>query len=467
MNRSLLTTPPWRQLLNLGLLAVRNPAQTWRLLNLERVKNLYITLFRQPPTARSSIFGFYETLYREQNGQSQPGTPDLTPVSVPVLLDFPTASSDPQVSIIVPAANQYETTVHCLAAVLQNTGDIDYEVLLADDASDDATRDIQKRVRNIRILSNENNLGFVDNCNRAARQAHGQFLVFLNNDTLVQTGWLEVLLATLTNESDVGLVGPQLCYPDGRLQEAGGIVWRDGNALNYGRGKDPQCPEYCYAKDVDYISGACICIRRGLWEAIGGFDTRYRPAYYEDTDLAFAVREQGYRVAYRPRSRVFHVEGASHGRDESNGVKRFQEINRGKFLNKWHTRLAEQYPDASHLFRARLFIAPLRNGADIKGKVLKALRLQVPVVTTSVGAEGLPEHDQRYLSVADTAEAFAKALLTLYNDSVAWRAQRQQGRLVFNQHFTPAAAARVLGQDIRLAAPTTEAIATQLQRAYP
>jgi glycosyltransferase involved in cell wall biosynthesis len=162
-------------------------------------------------------------------------------------------------------------------------------------------------------------------------------------------------LDIMTRDEKVGIVGSKIVYPDGKLQEAGGIVWRDGNAANYGRGDDPDKPEYNYAKEVDYVSGASLMIRRELWEQIGGFDETFSPAYYEDTDLSFEVRRRGYKVMLQPKSIVVHFEGISHGTDLSTGVKRFQETNRLKFANKWRRTLREAYEENAlwNLFHAR------------------------------------------------------------------------------------------------------------------
>ena len=132
-------------------------------------------------------------------------------------------------------------------------------------------------------------------------------------------------------------------YPDGRVQEAGAVVWSNGETFHYGWGKSSEDRRFTFAREVDYCSGASLLIRRELFERLGGFDRRYAPAYYEDTDLCMGVRSLGYKVVYQPASRLYHFEGATAGTDPHAGFRRFQLVNRGKFTDKWRDVLAREH----------------------------------------------------------------------------------------------------------------------------
>lgn len=261
---------------------------------------------------------------------------------------------NPVVSIVIPVYNQFTYTYNCLKSIYVHSGDVTYEIIVADDMSDDLTIRLSDVVENIRIIRNETNMGFIRNCNNAAQYAAGKYILFLNNDTQVQENWLQPLIDLIERDSTIGMVGSKLIYPDGRLQEAGGIIWKDASAWNYGNCQNPAAPEFNYVKEVDYISGASIMIRTLLWKEIGGFDERYVPAYCEDSDLAFEVRKHGFKVMYQPLSVVVHFEGVSNGTNDSEGIKQYQRANMQKLYDKWKDELeSEQGENGTGVFRAR------------------------------------------------------------------------------------------------------------------
>lgn len=259
--------------------------------------------------------------------------------------------SDICVSIVVPVYNNIEITLSLLKSIQKHTM-IPYEVIVADDCSTDETQCISRFVENVVHVRNQENKGFLLNCNNAAQQAQGEIVLFLNNDTNVTEGWLEPLVESFDDPS-VGVAGPKILFVDGKLQEAGGIIWQDASGWNYGRMGDPEAPEFNYLKEVDYVSGCCLAIRKGLWEEIGGFDERYVPAYYEDTDLCFEVRAKGFKVIYQPASTIIHLEGASHGTDTTSGIKKFQVVNNEKFRGKWKPVLDSHKPNGVDVFHSR------------------------------------------------------------------------------------------------------------------
>jgi len=265
--------------------------------------------------------------------------PPATPEAAAAIV-FPPVER-PKVSIIIPVYGEAEHTLHCLRSISTTKTHASYEVIVVDDCSPDNTPELLALVNGIRLIRNETNLGFLRTCNKAAQAARGEYLLFLNNDTEVLQGWLDALLKAFTIRPKAGLVGSKLIYPDHRLQEAGGIIFSDGSGLNYGRDDDASRPEYSYLREVDYCSGASIMVPRSLFEEVGGFDERFTPAYYEDTDLAFTIREAGYQVLLQPLSRIIHYEGVTSGTDTSTGTKAYQVVNKDKFLAKWKDVLAK------------------------------------------------------------------------------------------------------------------------------
>ena len=272
----------------------------------------------------------------------------------------PTAPLPPAVSMVIPSYNGAALTEACLRALAETLpADFRGETIVVDDCSTD---DTQSRLADwprreprmgVKLLRNAQNSGFLVTCNNGAAAATGDFVILMNNDTLPQRGWLEALVQTFRDHPDAGAVGSKLVYPDGRLQEAGGVVFDDGSAANFGKfDYQLDLPLYNYVREVDYVTGAVIMTPRKLFNELGGLDTRYRPIYYEETDYCFRLRERGYKVYYQPRSVVIHLEGVTCGTNTAGGQKRYQVVNRQKFVERWRHALRRQPPGPGRFDRA-------------------------------------------------------------------------------------------------------------------
>lgn len=251
-------------------------------------------------------------------------------------------SPTPRASLIIPVYNHLDHTLGCLRALAAHPPKTPVEIIVVDDGSSDGTAAALAGIDGLRYHRRASNGGFIAACNDGASLARGEYLVFLNNDTVPQPDWLDRLLETFAQYPDTGLAGAQLIYPDGRLQEAGGLVFADGSGWNYGRFEAPDAPRHAFVRETDYCSGAALAVPREVFTRLGGFDARYAPAYFEDTDLAFAVRAAGLAVRYQPAARVVHLEGVTGGTDVRQGPKAYQVRNQGIFADKWRADLARQ-----------------------------------------------------------------------------------------------------------------------------
>lgn len=260
-------------------------------------------------------------------------------------------AKEPEVSIILVLYNQAELTFGCLSSIAECLGTQNLvEVVIFDNASTDATNDLLARLTGARLIFNQENLHFLRGVNRAVREARGRNILLLNNDAQMLPGTLEAALHALRSSDNVGAVGGRVVLPDGTLQEAGSIVWKDGTATGYGRGYPPGEPEFDFRRDVDYCSGVFLLTPREVFERFGGFDESYAPAYYEETDYCVRLQQAGLRVVFDPDVVVIHYEFGSSASSET--ALALQRRNHEVFVGR-HAEWLAQRPAPGNLLAGR------------------------------------------------------------------------------------------------------------------
>ncbi len=247
----------------------------------------------------------------------------------------------PPVVVIIPNWNLVRLLRRCLASLFENTRYERMRVCVIDQDSRDGSAEYLRSLGDrIEWISSPTNLGFVHANNIAVEAFPGWDVVFLNNDTSVTSGWLSRLVETAYSAENIGLVGAKLVYPDGRLQEAGSELFRDGSARAHGRLEAAGEPEFNQRREVDFCSGACLYVKRSvLDECGGGFDELFSPCYYEDADLALKARRAGYRTIYEPHCTVVHHE---HGTLGQSRAAEFMDRHREQFCERWREELGSR-----------------------------------------------------------------------------------------------------------------------------
>jgi GT2 family glycosyltransferase len=307
------------------------------------------------------------------------------------------ATTNPLVSVIIPSYGNLPYTLTALRSLASFPPAAGLEVIVAEDASGDQEMIALRDVKGLIYLENEKNLGFLRSCNQAAGHATGKYIFFLNSDAQVTLHALDRLLEVFAKYPNAGIAGSMLIYPDGRLQEAGAIVWRDGSGMNVGRMENPENSEFNYLRETDYCSAAAILIERELFFKVGCFDERYAPAYYEDTDLAFKVRAAGRQVLFQPTSLVIHHEGLSHGTDVAGGLKANQLVNREKFRQRWAEVLdRENFEPATNMLRAK--------DRSRDKKVILVIHDRVPEPDQDAGSRSIVQFMQTFVSMGMTVK---------------------------------------------------------------
>ncbi|SFM53117.1 glycosyltransferase [Methylobacterium pseudosasicola] len=247
---------------------------------------------------------------------------------------------DCDTSIIVLNLNKSVITLQCLYFLHLHTDKKAVEVIVFDNGSSGHQFKLLSEFGiNFRLIRSDRNLGFGEGNNIAAESAIGKNLVFINNDVFVTQGWFEPLILSLEDPS-IGGVGPTFFYPNGVLQEAGGFVFDDGTVHQRGKGLPASSTFYCQPEYVTYISAATFAVRKQVFLDVLGFDLMWDPAYYEDVDLCLKIQALGLHIKHEPKSKVFHLEGAT-STDSDLRLDNVVAANRLKFVQRWQKSLIE------------------------------------------------------------------------------------------------------------------------------
>ena len=253
--------------------------------------------------------------------------------------------TNPRLSILVVLYNQAPLTLLCLESIKKTVPDF-YELVIVDNNSGDQTGSLLNRLDGAKVIRNETNIGFVKAVNQGVNECSGSALLLLNNDAILHKQAVKFALSRLDSRDDIGAVGGKIVLLDGSLQEAGSQIFSDGSCAGYGRGDDPNKPEYQFCRDVDYCSGAFLLTSRELFVEMGMFDLDFAPAYYEESDFCLRLAERNYRVVYEPKSVLTHYDFASSGGYDQ--AAQLQTAHKKIILEK-HSKLLAQKPKRSSL----------------------------------------------------------------------------------------------------------------------
>ena len=245
------------------------------------------------------------------------------------------------VSIVIPAYNNFSYTKQCVFSIFKNHPLLDFEIIIIDNGSTDETKQYFINfhgLKNFRFISNNENLGFAKASNMGAKVSGSGNILFLNNDTVVSKGAIDELYYSVNSDEakslKIGAAGPLLLYPDKKIQQAGIMFEERLVPYNAYSGMDisgcgqSDIKNTIYIRSYNALTAACLMFKKEIFEASGGFDEGYINGF-EDVDLCLKLREAGYRLIFNPKSIIFHFEEKTAGRKKHD----IENINR--FMEKW------------------------------------------------------------------------------------------------------------------------------------
>ena len=345
-------------------IAFSSPIQTAKLISIEKLKVMLKALKNESPQQIAE--GFRRQLINSNSDNISSITKNIYPsynkkkflaqkqklfhhfIQSDSILYF--TNEKPVLSIILVFYNKVELSFACLESIQKHI-DISYELIIIDNNSTDDTAKLLNKIEGATIIRNVENQHFLKACNQAIPHIKGKYILFLNNDAELLEGSIRAAYQTIETYENCGAVGGKIILPNGNLQEAGSIIWNDGSCLGYGRDQAPYLPEFNFKRVVDFCSGAFLLTKTNLFKKYGGFDSRFEPAYYEETDYCLWLQEQGMEVIYDPKSVTRHFE---FGSGLSQEVINLHQKNQKIFFKKHKTKLSRQLaPNFSNILNAR------------------------------------------------------------------------------------------------------------------
>jgi GT2 family glycosyltransferase len=272
----------------------------------------------------------------------------------------------PVVSVCIPVVSDHGLIEGCLDSLVSSRPSVETEVVVVANGLTESGFSQLRMRDDIVLVRCAVNAGFSGGNNVGARFARGRYLLFLNDDSVVEAGFIDRLLSAVERDPLIAAAGGRILWPDGRLQEAGSVLWGDGWTAQVGSGLPANSTAYQYVRDADFISANGLLVDRHAWDGVGGFDERYFPAYCEDVDLCLALWDHGYRVVYEPRARVRHFESQSTSTPFRNFLL---QRNRTQLVAKWATLLQSLARHPDPIDDAAIDAAVLRAERS-KGRVL-------------------------------------------------------------------------------------------------
>lgn len=300
-------------------------------------KNIYHVTLRKSliPRSKRLVVGDYSKISTTQNVSQK--------------------SEVPSVSIILLNHEKSHLTNLSSVAAASSGVKVPFEILCADNGSTQkCINELREGEVPIKILELPKNLGFSCANNLAAWEARGEYLLFVNNDAFLDDGAVDEMMGAFQVMPDCRIAGTVLRFPDGTIQEAGATIQSNGHPIRHGRNdpkfKPRKLPRF---QSVDYVSGACLMIRKSDFLEMGGFDEKYSPAYYEDTDLCMRSLLYGQKVYLASRANCYHIENATTSTiEQRDWARQTGEKHRKKFLEDWGAYLGSRDPqDLPHYLK--------------------------------------------------------------------------------------------------------------------